>query len=141
MSGNPLSAAVALAVLRLTEEQRLPERAQRIGAELRRRLEHEVAGTVSFLDQPRGRGLLLGLPVRQAAGAHARAPLAATICRTARQFGLVLYPAGVNHWTQALLVAPPLTIEDDELGELVQRLARTVTAVDAELGKTRQRRW
>ncbi|ETA00361.1 N(6)-acetyl-beta-lysine transaminase precursor [Frankia casuarinae] len=141
MSGNPLSAAVALAVLRVTEQQRLPERAERIGAELRRRLEEEVTGKVGFLDQPRGRGLLLGLPVRQAAGAHARAPLAATICRAAREFGLVVYPAGVNHWTQALLVAPSLTIEDAELAELVRRLARTVTAVDTQLARTRGRRW
>jgi len=134
MSGNPLSAAVAGAVLRVTREQRLPERAERVGAELRDRLAHDVAGTAGFLGPPRGRGLLLGLPVRQSAASYARAPLAHELCTAARGNRLVLYAAGVDHHSQSLLVAPPLTVDDDELDALVRRLARTVAHVSARYG-------
>ncbi|RCV48914.1 aminotransferase family protein [Marinitenerispora sediminis] len=128
MGGNPLSTATALAVLRYTAAHRLPERAARVGAVLRERLA-AIAADLPFLGAPRGRGLLLALPVRQDAAAHAREPLAGRICAAAERHGLIVYPAGIDHRTQAVLVTPPLTIGDEELDELGLRLRRALRAV------------
>ena len=132
MSGNPLSAATALAVLRYTRERDLPARARLVGATLRDMLTRSVE-PYPFLRRPRGRGMLWGLPVVQGADEFAAAPLNRAICAAARRHGLVLYPAGVDHRTQAVLVAPPLTITETELDLLVRRLnemLRDVAAAD-----------
>ncbi|GAA4539561.1 aminotransferase class III-fold pyridoxal phosphate-dependent enzyme [Amycolatopsis samaneae] len=136
MSGNPLSAATALAVLRYTREHRLAERAARTGATLRDRLA-TLAERFSFLGRPRGRGLLLAVPVLQHEEEFRRDPLARRICRTAQRLGLIVYPAGVSTRSQAVLVAPPLTIKENEIDELLLRLARTLDTVrtEAEQGK------
>ncbi|MBN6040420.1 aspartate aminotransferase family protein [Amycolatopsis sp. 195334CR] len=125
MSGNPLSTATALAVLRYTREHDLPARARRVGGELGARLAELTAGSPLFY-APRGRGLLWGLPVVQEAEEYASNPLAPRLCLAARDHGLVVYPAGVAHTTQAVLVAPPLTSTADELDELLLRLERTL---------------
>ncbi|XTZ15355.1 aminotransferase class III-fold pyridoxal phosphate-dependent enzyme [Micromonospora echinospora] len=132
MSGNPLSAATALAVLRYTAAHRLPERAVEVGARLCARLA-ELAGEIPFLGPPRGRGLLLGVPVRQPDAEWSHAPLNQRICALARRHGLILYPAGVDPRSQAVLVAPPLTIDDRELDLLTGRLAATVRELAGEL--------
>ncbi|GAA1573487.1 aspartate aminotransferase family protein [Actinomadura kijaniata] len=130
MGGNPLSAATALAVLAYTREHDLPGRAERAGAVLREGLA-ETAASVPFLGAPRGRGLLLALPVHQDAEGFARAPLAARICAAAERNGLIVYPAGVDHRYQAVLVTPPLTVDDADLRELLARLRAAVAEVDA----------
>lgn len=131
MSGNPLSSAIALEVLRYTRRHDLPARADRIGALLRARLA-ELAGEFGFLAAPRGRGLLLGLPVVQDEADYATVPLAALICRTAQRHGLILHPAGVDRRSQAVLVAPPLTVPTADIDVLIERL-RTSLRVVAEL--------
>ncbi|MFC5290119.1 aminotransferase class III-fold pyridoxal phosphate-dependent enzyme [Actinokineospora guangxiensis] len=121
MNGNPLSAAAALAVLRYLTRHGLVDRARAAGELLRLRLD-ELAGCYDWVGPPRGRGLVHGLPLHQSAASYAVEPLAHRVCAAARACGLVVYPAGVDHRTQSLLVAPPLTISDDELDELVRRL-------------------
>ncbi|MFI6519872.1 aminotransferase class III-fold pyridoxal phosphate-dependent enzyme [Spirillospora sp. NPDC050679] len=130
MGGNPLSAATALAVLAHTREHDLPGRAERTGAVLREGLA-ETAASVPFLGAPRGCGLLLALPVHQNPEGFARAPLAARICAAAERHGLIVYPAGVDHRFQAVLVTPPLTVDDADLRELLARLRAAVAEVDA----------
>lgn len=132
MSGNPLSAATALAVLRFTREHDLAGRARAIGAQLKQDLARLAEG-FSFLGVPRGRGLLIGLPVMQTPAEFTRSPLAARVCSVAREHGLLLYPAGVDAASQAILVAPPLTIDAAELAALAERLSETLRVVEAEL--------
>ena len=132
MSGNPLSSAIALAVLRYTRDHRLPDRAARVGEVLRSRLA-ELAGRFPFLGPPRGRGMLLGLPVLQEEHGFEKDPLARRICETAQRLRLIVYPAGVSRQSQAVLVAPPLTISEAEINELVLRLARTLNTIQREL--------
>ncbi|MFF7788097.1 aminotransferase class III-fold pyridoxal phosphate-dependent enzyme [Streptomyces sp. NPDC007991] len=128
MSGNPLSAATALAVLRYTREHRLPERARRVGGELHGRLS-AIAARYRFLGEPRGRGLLLALPVLQDAAGHREEPLNRRICSAAEAAGLILYPAGIDRATQSVLVTPPLTVDDSELEDLLTRLDSALATV------------
>jgi adenosylmethionine-8-amino-7-oxononanoate aminotransferase len=131
MNGNPLSAAAALAVLRYLVRHDLVERAGTMGTLLRERLA-ELAARHPFTGPPRGRGMVWGIPLRQSADGFAADPLARRVCLLARTYGLVVYPAGVDHHTQSLLVAPPLTLEETELDELVRRLDATLTHITAE---------
>jgi acetylornithine/N-succinyldiaminopimelate aminotransferase len=69
--GNPLACAAASSVLRVVVEERLVERAATLGAELMQRLEASAAQHPDRVDEVRGRGLLVGLVLRDAEAAAA----------------------------------------------------------------------
>lgn len=143
-SGNAMSCAAGVAVLRYILDHRLIENAARVGAHLQNGLvelatQHESIGDV------RGQGLLLGIefvtdrerktPFPVAWGVSRRIG-AATLAR-----GLVSYPGtgtadGVagDH----LLYAPPLTLSEAQADELVSILDSSLTAVEAELAPLRE---
>lgn len=112
--GNPLAAAIGRASLRVVLEEKLPERADRLGTwfmeELRRiRSKH--------VKEVRGRGLMIGVEIEQSSG-------------TARPFCEALGARGVlaketHH--QVIRFAPPLTITEEEL-EFGLEQARAVLA-------------
>jgi ornithine--oxo-acid transaminase len=107
--GNPLASAVAEAALDVIVEERLAERAALLGDYLRTKMESLATPVVSGL---RGRGLLVGVEVRQSAG-------------TAREFCERLLGLGVlakDTHAQVIRLAPPLTIEKHELDWLVAQL-------------------
>lgn len=66
--GNPLAAAVATAALDVIEEERLPERAARLGARVLARLAEGLAGAPP-VQEVRGKGLRIAVQLR-AAVAH-----------------------------------------------------------------------
>ncbi|TYB46400.1 aspartate aminotransferase family protein [Actinomadura chibensis] len=136
MSGNPLSAATALAVLRYVREHGLLDRARRTGELLAAGLA-ELAADWEFVGEPRGRGLIQGLPLVQDPAAFADGPLNLRLCEAAMRCGLQLYPAGVDARFQSVLVSPPLTLTEGELDTLLARLDRAVRLVADELGATR----
>jgi acetylornithine/succinyldiaminopimelate/putrescine aminotransferase len=74
--GNPLACAAANAVLRIVSEEKLPERAARLGARLLERLGAFAAEHPDLAEGARGRGLLCGLVLRDPERAAA-IPLAA----------------------------------------------------------------
>jgi adenosylmethionine-8-amino-7-oxononanoate aminotransferase len=120
MSGNPLSAAAALAVLRYTVDNQLVDRARELGGRLREELE-TIAQDFSFFRGPRGRGLLLAMAFEQEPREYTQAPLSGVFAANARRSGLLVYPAGVDVRTQSVLVCPPLTIEESEVDMLLTR--------------------
>lgn len=138
-SGNPLSCAVGLAVLRYVQEHELVRHAAEAGIQLHRKLldlqrRHPVIGDV------RGAGLMWGLEL--IADLATRAPFAperqatALLVERARRNGLLVYPALAGADVaggDAVMVAPPLTINDAELDLLVELLERAVAEVEAEL--------
>jgi acetylornithine/N-succinyldiaminopimelate aminotransferase len=69
--GNPLACAAASSVLRVLVEERLVERAATLGAALMQRLETFAAQHPDRVDEVRGRGLLVGLVLRDAEAAAA----------------------------------------------------------------------
>lgn len=126
MSGNPLAAAAALAVLTYTSDHRLVSRAREVGTYLRGELEL-IAESVPFLQPPRGRGLLLGMGIEQNSVDFATAPLNRRIVEAALRNGLLVYPSGVDARTQSVMVCPPLTIRDREVEMLIARFTRAVS--------------
>lgn len=123
---DPLTAEVGLAVLKVITEERLMERAQTMGAYLRRRLEdlqqrYEVIGDV------RGLGLLLGVELvgdrKSRAPAHALGALTTAKCfENGLSMNIRRRPERGSVWR----IAPPLTVSTDEIDRAVDILDRSL---------------
>jgi ornithine--oxo-acid transaminase len=108
--GNPLASAVAMAALDVLEEERLPERAARLGGLVLARLRAGLAGAPA-VREIRGRGLMLAVQFQEevahrVAGALARE--AAILCKDTR-----------GHTLRFL---PPLVTPEEVLLEAVERM-------------------
>jgi ornithine--oxo-acid transaminase len=104
--GNPLACAVALAALRVIEEECLAERSAELGAWLLyelRKIEHP------HIKEVRGRGLLLGIELMVPARAY---------CERLKDLGLLCKE---TH-DYVIRLAPPLVISQEDLGWMVGRL-------------------
>ncbi|MDP4095265.1 ornithine--oxo-acid transaminase [Paenibacillus sp. P96] len=106
--GNPLASAVAVAALKVIEEEGLAERSLRLGARLLERLQR--------LDHPdivqvRGRGLFIAIEV---------GGLARPYCERLQQEGLLCKETH-DH---VIRLAPPLTISELELDWAIERIER-----------------
>jgi adenosylmethionine-8-amino-7-oxononanoate aminotransferase len=129
-SGHPVSAAVGAEVLRILQEERLIVR----GAETGTRLLHglrELQAETPFIHQVRGYGMLMGVVLGSpTTGEPFRKPgFAYALCDIARASGLNLYPGTGAHdglRGDHLLIAPPLTLQQDELELLLELLAHSV---------------
>jgi adenosylmethionine-8-amino-7-oxononanoate aminotransferase len=130
MSGNPLSAAAALAVLNYTIDNGLVERARERGRLLREELA-DIARDSPLFRGPRGRGLLLGMAVEQEAADYASAPANLLFAENSRRCGLLIYPSGMDARTQSVLVCPPLTTSDKEFEILLARFAEAARLTEA----------
>ncbi len=107
--GNPLAAAVGAAALDVLLEEGLAERAAALGDYLRDKL-----GTLPqrHVVSIRGRGLLIGIEIAASSG-------------TARHYCEQLLQRGVlckDTHSQVMRLAPPLTIEREELDWLLEQL-------------------
>ncbi|MDX3928480.1 MAG: aminotransferase class III-fold pyridoxal phosphate-dependent enzyme [Shinella sp.] len=124
-SGNPVGAAVSLAVLNYVERENLIDNAKARGQEIKTGLE-ALAQRYSHMVDVRGRGLLWGFEFvmdrasRQAPGEKRNTSL--LFVADCFQNGLIVYPAGVAPLNNAVLISPPLTISQEEVKELLRRL-------------------
>jgi acetylornithine aminotransferase len=117
--GNPVAAAAGLAVLRTVEAEGLVERA----AELGRR----ITGQVQSLGHPlvagtRGLGLLQAVVLRR--------PVAAQVTAKALDAGFIVNAVAPD----AVRLAPPLVLTDDQADELTAALPAVLDAADREEG-------
>jgi acetylornithine/succinyldiaminopimelate/putrescine aminotransferase len=102
--GNPLACAAANAVLRTIADEKLCERAAETGERVMQRLHAFASEHADLVEAPRGRGLLIGLPVRNE-------KRAATIALRALERGVVVnVTAG-----RVVRLFPALNIPDDDL--------------------------
>lgn len=116
--GSPIPCAAALAHLQVRDALDLERRVLERSAQLFDALNDLAARFVQAFDAPRGRGLLVGLPVRQ--------PFAASdFCAAARDVGLVVGTAGDN----VLRFAPPLVISRQDIARAVRALSRATLTV------------
>lgn len=104
--GNPLACAVALAALEVIEEERLPQRAERLGetfiSELRK-IESPVIAEV------RGRGLFVGVELTDPARPY---------CERLKEEGLLCKETHEN----VIRLAPPLIVSEEDLDWAVGRI-------------------
>jgi 4-aminobutyrate aminotransferase-like enzyme len=123
--GHPLGCAAAVASMRVLDEQGLVHRAEETGALALERLATKLAGAEHVADI-RGRGLMIGIEMRDAADAL-------EIVGRALARGLILLPGGNSG--NVLSLTPPLVIDEaallagvDLLIELILERTREVQA-------------
>jgi acetylornithine/N-succinyldiaminopimelate aminotransferase len=107
--GSPLACAAANTVLRVIEAEKLVERAARLGEELLARLRGFAQEHPETAEEARGRGLLLGLALRDEAGA------ASLSLRASQRGVLVNVTAG-----RVIRFFPALNIPEAELWPAVE---------------------
>jgi 4-aminobutyrate aminotransferase/(S)-3-amino-2-methylpropionate transaminase len=113
--GNPVACAAAVAVMDVMRDEKLPERAARIGSVVEERMrtwssENELIGDV------RGLGAMMGMElVRDRKTKEPADTEAAKVLATAREKGLIVLRCGVHH--NVIRTLMPLTIPDDQLEE------------------------
>ena len=142
-SGNPLSCATALAVLRYIDQHDLIANSAAVGWHSLERLKqlkkrHHIIGDV------RGLGLMVGLEFVQDRQSKAPFPADAAIARriSTETFGrgLLSYPGqGSADGTNGdhILYTPPLTITPAQVDELIAILDQSITVVEAQLDVAR----
>ncbi len=137
-SQNPLSCAVALAVLDTIEENNLVKRSAKMGKVLLENLQdlykHPIVGDI------RGLGLFAGVEFVQNRETKSPFPphhkITNRITNRAFENGLIVYPGsggadGVNG--DHILLAPPFIISTEQIGDLVAILDQTISEVSTEL--------
>ena len=130
-SGYPLGCAVAAEAIRVIRDEDLVAESRRKGRSLRHRLD-ALAADSQRIGDIRGVGLLQGLELVQDRETLAPPPgAAARLVSACRERGLMIYscatPIGVTT-IEAVMLAPPLTISDDELDEVTAILGEALAA-------------
>jgi acetylornithine/N-succinyldiaminopimelate aminotransferase len=113
--GNPVAAAAGLAVLRTVEAEGLVQRADVLG---RRFTEGVLAAGHHLVAGMRGAGLLTAVVLRR--------PLAAEVVRLALDGGFIVNAVAPD----AVRLAPPLVLSDDQADEFIQALPSFLDAAD-----------
>ncbi|WME21802.1 MULTISPECIES: acetylornithine transaminase [Brachybacterium] len=121
--GNPLGAAVSLAVLGTLAEDGLLGKARTLGTQLQARI-LELAGRDPRITGVRGTGLLQGITLA--------APIAPQVVAAALEHGFILNAANPS----TLRLAPPLIITDEELGSFVEALPALLDAAEQAAAST-----
>jgi acetylornithine/N-succinyldiaminopimelate aminotransferase len=114
--GNPLATAVGLTVFTTMIEERLPERAERMGRLLRERLEVVHRNNPKAIKEVRGRGLLVGVEL---------VPPMADVIAGCRERGLLALTSGDN----TLRLAPPLIVDEAAVDRAAQIIGQALAAV------------
>ena len=127
--GNPIACAAGLAVLDVMRDERLPERAARIGSVIEERMrswaaEHDIVGDVRVMGAMAGMELVRDRITKEPADTEA-----ARILALARERGLILLRSGVHH--NVIRTLMPLTIPDDQLDEGLDMLGSALAEVAA----------
>ncbi|MDF0529369.1 aminotransferase class III-fold pyridoxal phosphate-dependent enzyme [Tsukamurella sp. 8F] len=125
MSANPLACAAAGAVLDVLTDENLPAAARARGDDLAAALTRITHRHDDLVSGHTGRGLMRGLHLLHDAPAGTNRQ----IVSAARAHGLILCAAGISPHTQAILIAPPLTVDRADIDMLETRLEATLQAV------------
>jgi 4-aminobutyrate aminotransferase / (S)-3-amino-2-methylpropionate transaminase / 5-aminovalerate transaminase len=127
--GNPIACAAGLAVLDVMRDERLPERAARIGSVVEERMrswqaEHEIVGDVRVMGAMAGMELVRNRKTKEPADTET-----ARVLALARERGLILLRSGSHH--NVIRTLMPLTIPDEQLDEGLDMLGSALTEVAA----------
>jgi adenosylmethionine-8-amino-7-oxononanoate aminotransferase len=141
-SHHAVLCAAGIATVRHLREHRLIERCANIGPLLRAEL--ETLRAMPSVGDVRGRGLLAGIEFVMDIESRAPFPravkFAETFTQCALESGLVVWP-NIGHADgesgDLVMIAPPFTISEDEIREIVTRFE---TALEATLTRTRTAR-
>jgi 4-aminobutyrate aminotransferase len=128
--GNPISATGAIATLSVMAREKMPERAERLGAVLSRRLQqikekHPLVGDV------RGMGLMQAMELVRDRKTKEPAPKeTVALLEACRKRNMLVGKGGL--YGNTIRLAPPMLIEEAQLGDACDRLDAALTEVGRE---------
>lgn len=111
--GYPLACVAGLAALDVMEQEQLPQRSEKMGAILKKKI-LDVAARSQHVKEVRGRGLFIGIEVNNGD--------AMGYCRKLLQLGLL---ANDSHG-HTIRISPPLIINEREVDYIVERLEKVL---------------
>jgi acetylornithine/N-succinyldiaminopimelate aminotransferase len=111
--GNPLAMAAGEAILDVLQEDGFLANVSAMGDRLRGALEQMIPNHDHLFEEVRGKGLMLGLKLKQPAEARA------FVAHLRDNHGLLTVSAGEN----VVRILPPLVIEQAHIDEFVQRMS------------------
>ncbi|MCA6952362.1 4-aminobutyrate--2-oxoglutarate transaminase [Pectobacterium polaris] len=123
-AGNPLSVASALAVLDVIEEEKLCQRAQRLGAALVETLE-KIKTQCPALVAIRAQGSMVAVEFNDPQTGKPSAEITRQFQKSALEAGLLLLTCGVHGNVIRFLY--PLTVPDDQFSMAMSILTRVLT--------------
>lgn len=124
-AGSPLALAAAKAVISAIQEEKLLERANKLGAQLKETL-NGLKAEVPQIADVRGPGAMIAVEFNKAGSHDADADFAKKVQTKALESGLILLICGVYGNVVRFLF--PLTIEDDVFEEALQKLVAAIKA-------------
>ncbi|KAI9435792.1 ornithine-oxo-acid aminotransferase [Lactarius indigo] len=119
--GNPLGCAVAMTALDVLIEERLAERAQRLGEQFRSGVR---ALRSPLIQEVRGRGLLNAVVMDEKASTRGRT--AWQLCLLLKSRGVLAKPTHVN----IIRFAPPLVISEEDLQKAIEIIKQALIDLD-----------
>jgi 4-aminobutyrate aminotransferase len=122
----PLGCAAAIAILRIVDDERLVQNAERVGRYLSRRLEDLVHDT-KIRGEVRGKGLMMAVDLVRSE--ESRAPdtaLARSMVSKARDLGLIVGLIGPSE--NIIRFLPSLTVREEHVDSAVETLGRAYRA-------------
>lgn len=137
--GNPLSAAVSVAVIKVLLEDKLIENARDVGSYLLDQMKEKLL-PFSFVGDVRGKGFLLGVEIVKDKKTKEPYPVGKHMAENITQIlvkkGIIVYPGtgnadGING--DQFLVAPPLITTKSQADDIVRALVAGFTEVQREL--------
>ncbi|MCR8997550.1 aspartate aminotransferase family protein [Brevibacillus laterosporus] len=140
-SANPQSAAICVSVIRYMQQHQLVQKAELNGKYLLQHLK-QIEQEFDIVGEARGKGLLCGLEFVK--NKLTKEPFALShqvtnrIIQIAFAKGLMIYPAigGLDGIAgDAVIISPPLIIEQHEIDELIHLLRQTLQEAQAEFTK------
>jgi len=130
-AGNPMACAVGLEVFRVITKEHLSENAAEMGRLLKAGLK-DFAERYKMIGQVRGKGLLLAVELVKDRDTREPFPIEKEVnlllTDMAYEEGLIIYPRRPINGLSGdhVLVAPPLIVKKDQVGEILDRLDRAL---------------
>ncbi|GAB3262760.1 PLP-dependent aminotransferase family protein [Chitinimonas naiadis] len=124
-AGSPMAVAAALAVLDVIKEEKLSERADRLGAALKEKL-NSLKSSVPQIADVRGLGFMVAVEFNKAGTQEPDADFAKKVQVEALKRGLILLTCGV--YSNVIRFLAPLTIEDAVFAEALDILDAAIKA-------------
>jgi adenosylmethionine-8-amino-7-oxononanoate aminotransferase len=118
-TGNEGACAAGVRVLQIMRRESLVARSAAMGAVLGERLRTALADHPAVVDI-RGRGLFFGIELRCSRDA---------VVAAAMRRDMWVYPAGSGPVPEAVMVAPPFVVSEQEIDEIVGRLVASIDEV------------
>ena len=126
--GNAVACAAALATLDVVDDERLAERAERVGERMLTALRQAAAGH-PHVAEVRGRGLMLAIEFADPDGLAPRPDLAKGLLAEAMARNVLLLTCGTHG--QAVRIIPPLVTTDNEVEMALGAISESLTAIGA----------